>query len=121
MRKLVQYKAKKNETPELIQGDNDCGLIPGLAENILKYPSALFADCGSVDENKTQLEVHSVGAAKLSEHSKNVSRGGSYCFSARAIHGTRMSATGRISSRERGFRRGSLLISGRLMKCKDHG
>lgn len=89
-------QAKKNETFELIQDDNDCGLIPDPAENTLEDPSAIFADCGSVEEEKMQVGVHSIGVVKLSKHSSNASRGGPYCFSVKAIDGTRMSAIGRI-------------------------
>lgn len=68
-----------------------------------------------------RLGVYSIGVVKQSERSKNIPRGGSYCFSAGTIDGTKMSATGRISFGEKGFRCGNLLISGQLMKCEDHG
>ena len=104
-----------------VEWDNDCGLIPASAKNILEDPSAIFADCGSVEEEKMQVGVHLIGVVKLSKHSSNASRGGPYCFSVEAIDGTRMSATGRISARERRSRLGNLLISDRPMKYKDHG
>ena len=47
--RVATVQAKKNETFRLIQDDNDCGLIPNPTENNLEDPSAMFADCGSVD------------------------------------------------------------------------
>lgn len=120
--RVTTVQVKKNETYELIQDENDCGLIPDPAKNHLEDPSAIFADCGSVEEEKMmQVGVHSIGVVKLSKHSSSsASRGEPYCFSAKAIDGTRMSATGRISARE-SSRLGNLLISDRPMKYKDYG
>ena len=80
----------------------------------------MFADCGSVDEEIMQAGVRSIGVVKLSDHSINASRDGSYYFSTKAIDGTGMSATGRILDRERRFRHGGLLILARLIKCGDN-
>ena len=113
--RVTIVQAKKNE---LIRDDNDCGLIPDPAGNTLEDPSAIFADCGSVEEEKMQVGVHSIGVVKLSKHSSNASRGGPYCFSVKAIDGTRMSATGRISAREIKSRLGN---PDRPMKCEDYG
>ena len=119
--RIGTVQAKRMDSLELIQGDNDCGLNPDPAENILEDLNTLFADCGSVNEEMMQVGVCSIGSVKLSERSRNVSRGGPYYFSAEPIDKTRMSATGHILSRERGFRHGNLLNSSRLMKCEDHG
>lgn len=119
--RVVAVQAKKNETFRLIQDDNDCGLIPNPAMNILVDPSTMFADCGSVDEEKLLVGVHSIGVINLSKRSSNASRGGPYCFSTKATDETRISATGCISARERRSRLGNLLISDRPMKCEDHG
>ena len=67
-------QAKKNEALEMIQDDNDCGLNPDLSENILEDLSAMFADCGSVDEEIMQAGVRSIGVVKLSDHSINALR-----------------------------------------------
>lgn len=54
--RIGTVQAKKNETPELIESDDDCNLVLNHAKDILKDPSALFADSGSVDEDKCGLE-----------------------------------------------------------------
>ncbi len=62
--RVATAQAKKNETFELIQDANDCGLILDPAENILENPSAIFPECGSVDEEKMRVAVHSIGVVK---------------------------------------------------------
>lgn len=113
-------QAEKSETLELVPNDNDCGLGSKPLENIFEDLSALFTDCRPVEEEMVEFGVHSISVIRLAEQSSKALRGGSCCFSAEVIDGTRMSATGRVLAMERGFRLGNLLISGRLMKSEDH-
>lgn len=53
-------QAEKNETFELVPNDNDCGLSPKPLENIFEDLSALFTECGSVEEETVQVGVHSI-------------------------------------------------------------
>lgn len=52
--------------------DNDCGLSPETLENIFKDLSALFTDCGSVEEEMVQIGVHSISVVWLGEQSSSV-------------------------------------------------
>lgn len=53
--------------------DHDCGLGPETLENIFKDLSALFTDCGSVEEVMVQIGVHSISVVWLGEQSSSSS------------------------------------------------
>lgn len=72
-------QAEKNETFELVPNDNDCGLSPKPLENIFEDLSALFTECGSVEEETMQVGVHSISAVRIVEQSSKALRGESCC------------------------------------------
>lgn len=114
-------QSEKSEALELIRNDNNCVLTPDPTKNILEDLSLLFVDCKSVDEEMIQFGGYSRGVVRLAEHGDNASKGGSCCYSAEAIDGIKMDASGRVSARKRRFRSRTALISSRVMKSEDYG